>query len=96
MIKHFRRLGFIEAISLLVLLFIAMPLKYMAGMPEAVRVVGSIHGVLFILYVLAATLVAKRLGWSIGKLVFAYVISSVPFGPFIFDQQLFSAEAGDQ
>lgn len=89
MTKHFRALGFIEAISLLVLLFVAMPLKYLAGMPEAVRIVGSLHGFLFVLYVVAATLISREVRWSVGKLIFAYVIASVPFGPFIFDKRLF-------
>ncbi len=92
MIKHFRTLGFIEAISLLVLLFIAMPLKYLADIPEAVRIVGSVHGALFVLYVAAAAILAERIQWSLKKLVLACVISSIPFGPFIFDKMLFPAE----
>jgi integral membrane protein len=93
MTKHLRTLGFIEAISLLVLLFIAMPLKYLAEIPEAVRIVGSIHGALFVLYVGSAAGLASRIGWSLKTLVFACVISSVPFGPFIFDKKLFPPEA---
>jgi integral membrane protein len=92
MTRHFRTLGFIEAISLLVLLFIAMPLKYLAGIPEAVRIVGSVHGALFVLYVAAATMLAERISWSMKKLVLACVISSIPFGPFIFDKVLFPPE----
>ncbi len=92
MTKHFRTLGFIEAISLLVLLFIAMPLKYLADIPEAVRIVGSAHGALFVLYVAAGAMLSDRLQWSIKKLVLACVISSVPFGPFIFDKTLFPVE----
>ena len=46
-----RIIGTAEALSLLILLFIAMPLKYMMDMPQMVRVVGMVHGVLFILYV---------------------------------------------
>lgn len=89
MVKYFRKLGFVEALSLLILLFIAMPLKYFAQIPEAVRVVGTIHGVLFLVYIVVATLVAHRLGWSLKKLFFSYLVASVPFGPFIFDKVLF-------
>ena len=50
-IRVFRMIALAEGISFLTLLFIAMPMKYFMGMPEVVRVVGSIHGVLFLLYV---------------------------------------------
>lgn len=51
-IGRLRTMGFIEGMSLLILLFIAMPLKYWAGLPLAVTIVGSVHGGLFILYLL--------------------------------------------
>jgi len=50
-IRVFRMIALAEGVSFLTLLFIAMPMKYFMGMPEVVRVVGSIHGVLFVLYV---------------------------------------------
>jgi integral membrane protein len=92
MTKHFRTLGFIEAISLLVLLFVAMPLKYLAHLPEAVRIVGSVHGALFVLYVAAGAMLAERMRWSPRKLALACLVSSIPFGPFIFDKMLFPPE----
>jgi integral membrane protein len=65
-IKRFRLIAMLEGISYLVLLCIAMPLKYYAGMPGAVRIVGMAHGVLFVAYgVLVAVLVLRRV-WSIG------------------------------
>lgn len=85
-----RWLGFIEGGSLLALLFIAMPLKYMAGMPEYVRAVGMIHGILFIIYVMWAAIVASEKKWTFKKLLFAWVVSVVPFGPFIFDKKIYS------
>lgn len=86
---QFRLLAFVEAISLLLLFFIAMPLKYLAGMPEAVRVVGMIHGILFSLFVLAGVWLLEPLGWSVKKLVLSWIIASLPFGPFLFDHYLF-------
>lgn len=88
-IELFRKLGFVEAISLLLLLFIAMPLKYGAGMPMAVSIVGMVHGVLFSIYVLAGALLMDELGWNYRQLLFACVVASIPFGPFVFDQKLF-------
>jgi integral membrane protein len=87
--QYFRTLGFVEGVSLLVLLFIAMPIKYLLGNPEAVRIVGMIHGLLFLLYVFTAVTVSRDLMWSGRKLVFSFLVASVPFGPFIFDKKLF-------
>lgn len=71
-IGRLRTMGFIEGMSLLILLFIAMPLKYWAGLPLAVTIVGSVHGGLFILYLLVlayATFSVKwPLKWSICRL----------------------------
>lgn len=77
-----------EGVSYLVLLFIAMPLKYAAGIDEAVRWVGWLHGLLFIL-LCSSLLWAKfkgGLGWPLGWLVF--FASLVPFGAFWADAKL--------
>ena len=70
------------------LLFIAMPLKYLAGKPEMVRAVGSIHGLLFVIYVLMALVAARRFRWSGTKVLLALISAVVPFGPFWFDAKL--------
>ncbi len=87
-LKMFRGVGYAEGISFLLLLGIAMPLKYMLDMPLAVTIVGAIHGGLFVLYIaviLYVTLVKK---WSFLKAFLAVVSSVIPFGPFIFDAKL--------
>ncbi len=86
-------LGYVEAISLLLLLFVAMPLKYLAGMPEPVSVVGMAHGLLFVTYAFCGVLLLEELDWGYGKLLLALVIASIPFGPFIFERQLFPETA---
>ena len=91
--RQFRILGYIEALSLLVLLFVAMPLKYLAGLPLAVSVVGMVHGVLFLVYVLAGIMVMDEAGWNYRRLAIAYIIASIPFGPFLFDRYLFPEPA---
>lgn len=87
--KHIRTLGFIEGISLLLLLFVAMPLKYGFNLPEAVRVVGMAHGLLFILYVAGLVALAGKHGRKYSRLVFAVFAATVPFGPFIWDKKIF-------
>lgn len=84
-----RVIAFMEGISFLVLLFIAMPLKYMAGQPEAVRQVGMAHGVLFVLYVLLLVLVKAEYDWTWKKTGIAFLASVVPFGTFWADKKLF-------
>lgn len=88
-IGRLRLLGAIEGISMLLLVFVAMPLKYMAGQPEMVRIVGSIHGGLFILLVLYALYVGFERGWSFWKVTFWVLAGSIfPFGPFLVDHKI--------
>jgi integral membrane protein len=88
--------GVLEGISYLVLLGIAMPLKYLADMPLAVRIVGSIHGALFILFFVAvAEVTIRRPWWSKDFWFKAFVASIVPFGTFVFDRWLKKIEAAD-
>lgn len=84
-----RIIGFTEGISYLLLLGIAMPLKYLYQLPQMVRVTGMIHGVLFVLYVLYVILVAIELRWSFRKTILAFLASLIPFGTFWADIRLF-------
>ncbi|GAB3935854.1 DUF3817 domain-containing protein [Larkinella terrae] len=85
---RFRLIGILEGISFLVLLGIAMPLKYLAGWPHAVKVVGWAHGVLFIAYLIALISVTFDRRWSIGRVIIAFVASLVPFGTFWLESRL--------
>jgi integral membrane protein len=87
-IQRLRWIAKIEAVSFLTLLGIAMPLKYLAGMPLAVKLVGWAHGVLFILFVLALSRAKReaRLDTRFAALVF--VAALLPFGPFAIDGRL--------
>lgn len=88
-IGRLRVIGFIEGLSYLILLGIAMPLKYLAGLPQAVRTVGMIHGLLFVLYVLYVVLAKVEYRWSLKQLGLALLASIVPFGTFYADKHLF-------
>ena len=87
-IRVFRMTALAEGISFLTLLFIAMPMKYFMGMPEVVRVVGSIHGVLFVLYVGLLAMLHFRQRWSFIFSLYALLASVIPFGTFMLDKQL--------
>ena len=85
---RFRLLGIAEGLSLLILLGIAMPLKYMADQPEAVKYTGWIHGLLFVGYVIAVLYMFYERNWPFKKVVLACLAAFLPFGTFVFDAQL--------
>ncbi len=87
-LDRLRLFGILEGASFLLLLGVAMPLKYLAGQPEMVRVVGSAHGLLFVLFVAAVAEVSVRMRWPLRRIAAALVASMVPFGPFVFDAHL--------
>lgn len=86
--QRLRWAGLAEGTSFLVLLGIAMPLKYLAGKPEAVRAVGSIHGFLFVIYVLMVFLAARKFRWGLPTVLMALAAAVFPLGPFWFDAKL--------
>lgn len=83
-----RAVGMLEAISFLLLMGIAMPLKYLAGRPEVVTYVGWAHGALFIAYCLVIFLAWIEGSLPFRKALMAFVASLLPFGPFIIDRRL--------
>lgn len=87
-LARLRLLGMLEGVSFLVLLGIAMPLKYLAGQPQAVRIVGSAHGLLFVLFVAAVLHAAVEMRWPLRRIVAALAAAVLPFGPFVFDAHL--------
>jgi len=93
--KRFKWISLIEGISFLVLLFIAMPLKYIYELPMAVNVVGWIHGVLFVIYIYVVFPTASKLKWDFSRTLFALIASVLPFGPFIFDRNLRKSQQVD-
>ncbi|MBZ2178008.1 MAG: DUF3817 domain-containing protein [Acidobacteria bacterium] len=80
--------GWAEGLSFLLLLGVAMPLKYLAGRPEAVRVVGAAHGGLFVIYIVLVLLAARRDAWPARRVGEAFAAAFLPFGPFWFDARL--------
>ena len=87
-LSRLRLVGFLEGLSFLVLVLIAMPLKYFADSPLAVRYVGMAHGILFLLYLLALVPVALDHRWSLRTVALAVLASLLPAGPFVFDARV--------
>jgi integral membrane protein len=88
--------GIMEGISYLLLLGIAMPLKYFFDQPLAVTYVGWAHGALFMLYCLAILIALLASALSFPRSVMAFVASLLPFGPFIIDRKLAGDEAREK
>jgi len=87
-LKVLRVVSLIEGCSTLILFFMAMPLKYLAGFPEAVRWPGRIHGALFVLLAVLALLAIKAVPIR-PKLSLTLIVAAIfPFGPFIVDKKL--------
>jgi len=78
----------LEGVSYLVLLLIAMPMKYLLDMPLAVKYVGWAHGLLFVLYIGFLLVLGLMEKWSIKKLFFGFIASLLPFGPFVFEKRI--------
>ncbi len=87
-LDRLRTIGKAEGLSYLLLLGIAMPLKYLAGMPMAVSVVGSIHGLLFVVFCFALLHALLSTPLTFKWSVIAFVASLLPFGPFVIDRHL--------
>jgi integral membrane protein len=86
-ITRFRTVAIAEGVSFLVLLFIAMPLKYFADMPLAVKYTGWAHGVLFIAYWITAVPLFTKLKWDIERIVGLGLASILPFGTFVMERK---------
>ena len=87
-IRKFRVASFVEGLSYLILLFIAMPIKYLGGNPIPVKIVGMTHGLLFFLFIYFLYIAASECKWSKKFSFFAFVSSLVPFGMFFLDRYL--------
>jgi integral membrane protein len=83
--RTFRTIGWLEALSYILLLGVAMPLKYYWGDPSWVRVVGMAHGILFLAYIGSAFALYDRENWPVQRLAGAMLASLLPFGPFVFE-----------
>ena len=88
MIQLYRKTALIEGISYLILLFIAMPLKYFFNIPEAVKYFGWIHGVLFLVFFVVLIMASIKYRWSLLRIGIYLLGSVLPFVPFYLDKKL--------
>lgn len=87
-IGRLRLLGFLEGLSLLVLVFIAVPLKYLYHNPEWSRLLGPVHGAVFLLFLLNTFSVAIEHSWKFKTVTWKILAASfIPFGTFYIDHK---------
>jgi integral membrane protein len=91
-IRRLRMVGMAEGASFLLLLGVAMPLKYLAGIALAVKIVGWIHGVLFMLLLYALGQAKDAADWPLGRAAMVLAAALLPFGPFVIDRRLKAEE----
>jgi integral membrane protein len=87
-IGRLRLVALIEAVSYLCLLGIGMPLKYLAGVPFPLKVMGWTHGLLFIVFCFALLFAMLHHKWSLPKAALVFIASLIPFGSFAIDGRL--------
>lgn len=87
-IKQFAWISMAEGTSFLVLLLIAMPLKYLADMPLMVKYIGWAHGVLFILYIVKVAVLGGKLKWSVKRILLYFIAALLPIAPFIVERKV--------
>jgi integral membrane protein len=87
-IPFLRKIALTEAVSFLVLLGVAMPLKYFMDIPVAVKVVGWIHGALFMIFcgALWQTMIVAK--WPFRRSAMIFIAAWLPFGPFVVDRRV--------
>jgi integral membrane protein len=87
MTKIFKTTALLEGISLLLLLFFAMPMKYIYEQPIFVKTIGMAHGLLFIAYILLAIMLKVEDKWNLKKFSAICLASVVPFGTFYIEKK---------
>ena len=90
MINLFRLITLLEGSSYLLLLFVAVPLKYLMGDESYVKLLGMPHGVLFIAYIILSFVMRKKMNWNTTSFITILLASIIPFGTFYVDKKYLS------
>ena len=85
--RTFRVVSILEGLSYILLLFIAVPIKYIGGDESYVKLLGMPHGLLFVAYLVLAYLIKDSLKWNSKTFLIVLVASIIPFGTFYIDRK---------
>jgi integral membrane protein len=93
-LRIYRVLAWITGVLLVILVFVGLPLKYLADVPAVDAIVGVAHGVFFFpAYVVSTLVVGYRRGWSIIKILVVAACGVIPFGSFVAEHRIVQEEA---
>ena len=87
MIKIFRFVAFLEGLSYIILIFIAVPNKYLLNDPTYVKLLGMPHGILFVVYIILSVIGKNNFKWSYLEFFIVSAASLIPFGTFYVDKK---------
>lgn len=88
-IGRLRLIGYLEGASLLLLVFVAVPLKYFFHNTALVAMLGPLHGILFLLFVFNTLSTGVELGWRFRQTTWKVILSClIPFGTFYMDRKI--------
>lgn len=90
-ITRFRVLAVVVGIGLLVLLFVAMPLRYLAGYGTFSEYFSPVHGLAYMLYLVMTVDLGRRVGWSLGRTVGVMLAGTVPLLSFVVERRVTAA-----
>lgn len=87
-VQRFGLINTIEGYSYLILLFIAMPMKYLLGIPLAVKIAGMAHGILFIVFLILLVIAWQDKKWAFTENIIFFIASVIPFGTFFTSKRI--------
>lgn len=87
-LTRYRIMAWVTGVLLLVLVFVAMPLKYVGGEERLVSIVGVMHGWLYLAYLVTAFLLAYRLRWPVSRTLLVLLAGTVPFMSFVAERRV--------
>lgn len=88
LLKIFRIIAFLEGLSYVLLLFIAVPIKYLNNDPSYVKMLGMPHGLLFMGYIALAIVLRTDNQWIKNNFFMVLMASVIPFGTFVVEKKL--------
>jgi len=83
----FKIIALLEGVSYILLLFVAVPLKYWGGNEQYVKLLGMPHGLLFVTYIILAYLLKEDEKWNKTEFFIVLSCSILPFGTFYIDRK---------
>lgn len=90
-LTRYRVMAYATGVMLLLLVFVAMPMKYVGDDERGVQIIGTIHGWLYLVYLIVAFMLAHRLRWPVGRTILLLLAGTIPFASFVAERKVVHA-----